>query len=376
MARRSLLGDRDRESISAAPGYLKTALLLAAALLLAIAVLACERSGDSPTADPEPDPEAFQELVGKAGGGGKLTIYSGRGENLVGPIIEQFSQASGIQVGVKYADTTQLAGTLLEEGRASPADVFFAQDPGGLGAVEDMLAPLPEEILAKVPTWARSPDGKWVGISGRARTVVYNTQKLSEADLPEDMWDFTDPKWKGRIGWAPTNASFQTMVTAMRALWGEEKTREWLEGIQANNPRVYPKNTPIVQAAADGEIDVGFVNHYYLFQFLVEEGDSFPARNYHPRAGGPGAVIMVAGAGILSTAENRDNAERFLEFMLSPVAQQFFASQTFEYPLVEGVTTSRLLVPISEINHPDIALKDLGGLEGTIALLRETGVLP
>ena len=318
----------------------------------------------------------FPVLVAACGGEATLTIYSGRSESLVDPIIQQFSDATGIKVRVNYANTPQLAATLLEEGDNSPADIFFAQDPGGLGAVEDLLSPLPNRILSRVPDWARSPQGNWVGLSGRARVVVYNTQKLTEADLPDDIFDFIDPKWKGRIGWPPTNASFQIMVTAMRTIWGEEKTRQWLEGIQANNPKVYPKNTPTVKAAADGEIDVGFVNHYYLFRWIAEVGESFSARNYHPRAGGPGALIMVAGAGILSTAENRGNAEKFLEFMLSQVGQQYFASRTYEYPLVEGINTDRLLVPFSEINQPNIPLKDEADLAGTQDLLRQVGILP
>ena len=305
-----------------------------------------------------------------------LTVYSGRSESLVDPIIRQFEDASGIQVDVKYAATPQVAATLLEEGSRSPADIFFAQDPGGLSAVEAMLAPLPQGILSRVEEWARSPDGKWVGISGRARTLVYNTASLAESDLPDDVWDLIDPKWKGRIGWAPTNASFQTMVSAMRVLWGEEKTRQWLQGMQVNEPKMYPKNTPQVAAAADGEIDVGLVNHYYLHRFLAEEGEGFPARNYHVRAGGPGALVMVAGAGILTTAKNRDSAERFLEFLLSPVAQQYFASQTFEYPLVDGVKTSHMVIPLAEINKPSIAPADLADLEGTQRLLREVGVIP
>ena len=305
-----------------------------------------------------------------------LVVYSGRSESLVDAVIQQFSQATGIQVQVKYAGTSQLAATLLEEGDNSPADIFFAQDPGGLGAVEGMLAILPDRILSRVPDWAHSPQGKWVGLSGRARTVVYNPERVSEDELPDDVWDFVNPEWKGRIGWAPTNASFQTMVTAMRALWGEEKTIEWLEGVQANNPTIYPKNTPQVAAVAAGEIDVGLVNHYYLFRFLAEEGEDFSARNYHPRAGGPGATIMVAGAGILDSSDNRDAAERFLEFMLSRVGQQYFAGQTFEYPLVEGIVTPHVLVPLDEINHPSIPLKDLADLEGTQRLLGETGVLP
>lgn len=305
-----------------------------------------------------------------------LVIYSGRAETLVDPVIRQFSLAAGIQVSVKYAETPQLAATLLEEGAKTPADIFFAQDPGGLGAVEHILAPLPDRILDRVPAWARSPEGKWVGLSGRARTVVYNTKKLTEADLPDDLWGFTDPKWKGRIGWPPTNASFQAMVTGMRALWGEEKTRQWLVETQANRPRIYSNNTAVVNAAATGEIDVGLVNHYYLYRFLAERGESFPARNYHPRAGGPGALMLVAGAGILATSKNQEGAERFIEFMLSSVAQQYFASQTFEYPLVAGMALPRGLMPLAEIKSPAIPLKDLADLDGTQRLLRATGVLP
>ena len=344
-------------------------------ILISLLAIAC---GEDATAKPGPisTPVVIGKVVEVEKPPGTLTIYSGRSETLVDPIIQQFGDATGIKVKVKYAKTAQLAATLLEEGNNSPADVFFAQDPGGLGAVESMLAPLPDGILSRVPGWARSPDGVWVGISGRARTVVYNTETLTEDDLPDDIFAFTDPKWKGRIGWAPTNASFQTMVTGMRVLWGEEKTRQWLEGILANDPKVYPKNTPQVAAAESGEIDVGFVNHYYLFRFLAEQGEDFSSRNYHPRAGGPGALIMVAGAGILSTSENRENAEKFLEFMLSQVGQQYFAGQTFEYPLVDGVTTPHVLVPLSEINNPNIPSKDLADLKGTQDLLRQAGVIP
>ena len=305
-----------------------------------------------------------------------LTVYSGRSETLVAPIIQQFSQATGIQVAVKYAGTPQLSATILEEGTNSPADIFFAQDPGGLGAVEHMLAPLPQEILDMVPPWAVSPTGRWVGLSGRARAVIYNTKSLQESDLPDDIFDFIDPKWKARIGWAPTNSSFQTMVTGMRAQWGEEKTRAWLEGIRINQPKQYPKNTPIVSAAGSGEIDVGFVNHYYLHRFLAEEGEGFQARNYHPRAGGPGSLVMVAGAGMLETSTRRDTAERFLRFMLSPVAQQYFASQTYEYPLVSGVAVQRGLVPLEDIQNPGLTAAHLTDLKGTQELLRDTGIIP
>lgn len=308
---------------------------------------------------------------------GSLVVYSGRSESLVGPIIAQFEEVTGINVAVKYGSTGDIAATILEEGENSPADVFFAQDPGGLGAVANagLFETLPNSIASKVPTWARSPEAHWVGISGRARVVVYNTDSLTPDQIPTMMEDFTKPEWEGRIGWAPTNGSFQAMVTAMRVIWGDAETREWLLGVQANNPTVYPKNTPTVAAVGAGEVDVGFVNHYYLLRFFAEEGEGFAARNYHVTGGGPGGVILVAGGGVLENAENKENAERFLNFMLSTVAQQYFAGQTYEYPLVDGVNTNRLLTPIGEINNPDIDMASLEDLAGTQAMLRDLGII-
>jgi iron(III) transport system substrate-binding protein len=306
----------------------------------------------------------------------RLTIYSGRSESLVGPIIEQFEEASGIDVQVRYGATSEMAATLLEEGNDSPADVFFAQDPGGLGAITGLLTPLPENILDQVDGRFRDPNDRWVGISGRGRVIVYNTEAVKPEELPQDLRDFTDPQWKGRIGWAPTNGSFQTMVTAMRSVWGEEQTRRWLEEILANEPVAYEKNTPIVAAVGAGEVDVGFVNHYYLYRFLQEEGESFPARNYFLPGGGPGSLVMVAGAGVVASSDNHEAAHKFLRFMLSPVAQQYFATQTFEYPLVEGVRTQRELPPLAELNAIQVDLANLADLEGTLTLLRDVGALP
>ena len=345
-----------------------------AAVTLVIAAAAVAACGADATATPTAQPQATPTPAPQ--GTGSLVVYSGRGESLVDPIIQQFADVTGIDVEVKYGGTASLAATLLEEGANSPADVFYAQDPGGLGAVESLLAPLPADILERSPEWARSPQGLWAGVSGRARVLVYSPDRVPEGELPADIFELTDPKWKGRVGWAPTNGSFLTMVTGMRKLWGEEKTAEWIEGMVANGATIYPKNTPQVAAVAAGEIDIGLVNHYYLYRFISEEGEDFGARNYHPSGGGPGALVMVSGAGILSTAENRENAERFVEFLLGTVAQQFFAGQTFEYPLVEGVNVNRLLTPLDEIARPDIALADLADLDGTTAILRDLGALP
>ncbi len=309
---------------------------------------------------------------------GKLVIYSGRSESLVGPLIAQFSEATGIKVDVRYGSTSEIAATILEEGRNSPADIFFAQDPGGLGAVSaaGLLEPLPEDTLSRVPQDFRSSSGMWVGVSGRARVLVYNTDRLSAEDLPEDIRALTDPIWRGRIGWAPANGSFQAMVTAMRQVWGEDETRAWLEGIQANRPVVYENNTAIVAAVGAGEVDAGLVNHYYLYRFLAEEGERFKARNYFFPSGGPESLILVSGVGRLQSGKNEDNAIRFINFMLSPVAQQYFASQTYEYPLVEGVQPLRDLPALQDLQAIDVALEDLADLRGSLDLLRSTGVLP
>lgn len=336
-------------------------------------LIAC--SGDSASTSQiiEEEEEKIVEIQSNSG---RLVIYSGRSESLVAPIIAQFAQNTGISVKVKYAKTSSLANLLLEEGSKTPADIFFAQEPGGLGAVENLLGALSPTTLALVPDWGKSLHGKWVGVSGRARTVVYNNKKVHESDLPDDMWGFTDSKWKGKIGWAPTNASFQTMVSGMRTIWGEDLTRKWLIEIQANEPKVYPNNTPQVAAVAAEEIEVGFVNHYYLHRFLATEGEGFAARNYHPRSGGPGSLILVSGVGILEAGTNKENSQKFIDFILSPVAQQYFANQTFEYPLIEAVKANQILMPLAEIKKPDITLKDLADLDGTVKLLRETGLLP
>jgi len=336
-----------------------------AAVLASMGLVACTQQAPWETVD---DPAQS----------GSLVIYSGRSESLVDPIIQQFADATGIDVMVRYGSTSEMAATILEEGERSPADVFFAQDPGGLGAVADagLLAQLPSELLSKIDSRFVSPDGLWTGISGRARVVAYNTETVDPDDLPDGLEGFTDPVWKGRIGLPPTNASFQTMVTGLRQVWGEEATRDWLEGILANEPIFYEKNTPTLAAVGTGEVDVGFVNHYYLYRFIAEEGESFPARNYFLPDGGPGSLVMVAGAGQVASGENESNAIKFIEFMLSPVAQQYFASSTFEYPLIEGVSTPPGLTPLAELNAIDIPLGDLADLRGTVALLQQIGYLP
>lgn len=307
---------------------------------------------------------------------GDLTIYSGRSESLVGPLIDRFEQESDLNVEVRYGDTAEMAATILEEGNNSPADVYYGQDAGALGALANAgrFAPLPEATLDQVEPRFRSPEGLWVGTSGRARTVVYNTNQLTEADLPDDIFGFCDPSWQGRIGWAPTNGSFQAFVTALRVVEGEDRAREWLECIQANDVLVYPKNTPIVEAVGNGEIDAGFVNHYYLFRFLAEDPD-FPAANYYLRSGDVGAMVNVAGVGIIDTTDNLEAAEAFVEFLLRESSQDYFNTETNEYPLSADISLNPELQPLSAFETPEIDLSDLDDLDGTLQLLQAVGVL-
>ncbi len=293
------------------------------------------------------------------------------------PIIEQFEQQSGVQVDVRYGNTAELAGTILEEGDNSPADVFFAQDAGSLGlvAANDRFIQMPDEVLSQVDERFRSPQGEWIGVSGRARVVAYNTQAITETDLPDTIFGFTDPQWSGRIGWAPTNASFQSFVTALRVLEGEDRAREWLEGIQANDPNAYDNNNAVLQAVSNGEIDVGFVNHYYLFATRAEQGDDLPVENFYLTNGDPGALVNVAGVGILSTSDNQELAQQFVQFLLSEQAQQYFADETYEYPLIPGVATNEALPPLDTIQTPDLDLSQLEDLDGTVQLLQDVGVL-
>jgi iron(III) transport system substrate-binding protein len=279
-------------------------------------------------------------------------------------------------VAVRYGDTAEMANLILTEGENSPADLHFAQDAGALGALasEGLLATLPDDVLGLVEDRFRSPDGQWVGLSGRSRVVAYNTDNVDPADLPDTIFGFTDPEWSGRIGWAPTNGSFQSFVTALRVLEGEDRAREWLEGIQANDPNVYEGNNPALEAVIAGEIDVAFINHYYLMQRLAEDPD-VPAANYFVPGGDPGALVNVAGAGILNTADQADAAEQLVEFLLSEEAQTYFAEETKEYPLAAGVEPDPELPPLGEIATPDIDLSDLSDLEGTLELLQDLGIL-
>ena len=308
----------------------------------------------------------------------ELVVYSGRSKGLVHPIIKQFEKETGITVKVRYGNTAQLAVALLEEGKKSPADLFWAQDAGALGAVSKhgLFQALPESALMTVPAKFRNADRTWTATSGRARVLAYAPARVKAEELPNSIFDLTDAKWQGRVGWAPQNASFQAFVTAMRVLEGEEKTAEWLRGMKANGAKSYPKNTPIIRALAAGEIDLGLPNHYYLMRFKKSDS-SFPVEQTFFGAGDPGNLVNVAGIGILKSSTHAEEVNTFVEYLLSPKVQQFFISEVFEYPVTEaGIPSAKLLPPDELIKlTPDINLEKLDDLEGTLKLLREADIL-
>lgn len=328
--------------------------LVTGAFLVAIVSVACGGAGGSE-------------------GDGPLVVYSGRAEELVGPLFERFEAESGIDVEIRYADSSELAATLLAEGEETAADVFFAQDPASLGAAAGLMAPLPEETLDLVDGRFQDRDGRWVGTSGRVRVVAHNID--TDLPLPQTIDEAVDPAWAGQMGVAPTNGSFLAFVSAMILERGEDGTREWLEALAANDPVEFDGNAPIVEATDTGEVGGGLVNHYYLLR-LRAEGQGNNTENYFIPAGDVGSLVMPAGVGVMANSDSPEAAQELVDFLLADEAQAFFATETFEFPLIEGIPQPEGVPPLSEIAAPDIDLSELAGvLDLATRLVAEAGLV-
>jgi len=342
----------------------------AVALLTAVTLLAACGNGD--TSDATTTTTSAETTGAPAE---TLVLYSGRNENFVQPVIETFSTETGIEVDVRYAGTGELATTILAEGADSPADVFWAQDPAFIGglAKEGLLAGLPPDITGLVPDRFRDVDDRWVGITGRSRVFVYNTDLVGEDELPETVWDLVEPEWNGRFGVAPTNGSFVAFVSGMLLAEGEEATREWLEGIAANDALIYEGNGPIVDATVAGDLAGGLVNHYYLLQRIAELGDVPAANHYFPDAD-PGSMVMATGAGILASSDQPEAAAELIRHLLSTESQTHFLG-LFEYPLIEGAGTPEGQPSLDDLSVFDISLTDTAEtLEPALSLISESGL--
>lgn len=303
-----------------------------------------------------------------------ITVYSGRSEELVKDLFTAFTTETGISVNARYGDSGEMAALLMTEGSSSPADVFFSQDAGALGAVEDMLLQLPTQTLSKVNSKYSAKSGSWVGVTGRVRVVVYNPTLAPNP--PNTIDGLLDSKWSGKIGFAPTNASWQSFVTALRVLRGEDGAQKWLTAFAANKPVAFEKNGAVRDAVNSGEVSLGLVNHYYLLEKIAAEGaDAVTAKNQFMASGDVGGLVNVAGAGILASTKNADAAQTFIDFLQGETAVEYFRTKTWEYILTDGATQAEGLPNFSELNAPSIDLSNLKSLDVTQELLQKVGLL-
>ncbi|MCS4484581.1 iron ABC transporter substrate-binding protein [Gleimia sp. 6138-11-ORH1] len=351
----------------------------ATAGILTLSLAACGGATQAPKAEDKPTEsksESHTHTKPEINKDETLVVYSGRNEKLVGPLLEEFTKDTGIKVDVRYAGTPELAAQLVEEADKTPAHVFLSQDAGALGLVggKGMFTDFPHELAEKVDAKYSAKDHSWVGLTGRARVVAYDSQTLKADEVPADIWELTDPKWKGQIGIAPGNASFQSFVTALRVAEGEEKAEEWLNKIIANEPQKFAKNGEILEAVNTGGVKLGLINHYYWAR-SEQDPKTLRAQLKFGKPGTVGALINVTGVGILKNAENNGNAYAFAEYLLSEKAQKYFMENTAEYPLVAGIGEPANVPPLAELGGADIDLAKLDSLEETIKLLTKVGLL-
>ena len=306
-----------------------------------------------------------------------LVVYSGRNEELVAPILEEFTADTGIELSVRYGSTSSITAQLLAEGAESPADVVLLQDAGALGALgdADCLADLPAELTGQTFEAYADEDGRWVPLTGRARVVVYNPELIAEADLPQDTADLVDPRFAGQIGIAPGNASFQAFVTALRVLEGDAAAEEFLQGLQDNDVQTFDGNGAILDAVDSGQLPMGLINHYYWFEQAAEVGaDNVQAQLAYLRDGGAGSLVNVSGSGVVSSTDREEDATALVDFLLSDRAQEYFAQETYEYPMVDSVPAEEQLPAIDDLQAPDIDLDDLASLSESLELIDGAGL--
>lgn len=305
-----------------------------------------------------------------------LTVYSGRTENLIGPLLERFHAETGIPIDVKYGDSAELALLIDTEGARTPADVFLSQTPGANAflAGKDLLAALPAELMDRVDERFRDEHRLWVGVTGRQRVLVYNQDLVDTAALPATIDAITGPAFAGKVAVAPTNGSFQDFVTAMRQVRGDDATADWLRALAAGGAPTYANNNAIVDAVARGEVPMGLVNHYYNHRFLAEDPD-LPSRNHQFPAADIGSLLIPSTVSLLASSTHRDDALRLLDFLLEAEAQEYFSAETFEYPLVPGVEPATSLPPLQTLEAFPYRFSELGGgLQRTVELIRESGL--
>ena len=307
--------------------------------------------------------------------GSSLVIYSGRTQEYIASVFADFTEETGIQLDVRYGDSAALAAQILEEGENSPADLFISQDAGALGAVSGagLMGQLDSSILERVGEYFRAPAGDWVALTGRARILAYAPDRVT--NLPTSVDALVKPEWKGRLGIAPTNASFQAFVTAMIQLRGEASTEEWLRGIVANSPKYFEKNSLIVEAIDSGDIDAGLVNHYYIYEVAEELGREINVKNHFFAPGDVGNLVNASGVGIMRMSNKSELGAQLIEYLLSMKVQETFVNDVHEYSVVDPSLKPDGLIALSDVKAPAVKLADLADLQRTQRLLIKVGLL-
>ena len=305
----------------------------------------------------------------------ELTVYSGRSEEFIAPFFAEWEQSAGIKLNVRYGDSAELAAQILEEGANSPADLFLSQDAGSLGAVAkaDLFIELPSDVAESIPATYVAANRNWVGVTGRARVFAYNPDLLKV--LPTSVTELGNTAYKGKLGIAPSNASFQAFVTALINAQGADFAQKWLEGLKANDVRIYPKNSAIVEAIDKKEIAIGLVNHYYIWEVSEGLGREINVKNGFFKSGDLGNMINVSGAGVIASSKKYAAAQDLINFLTSPKIQNQFVADTHEYSLIEGAKAPAGLPMIADIGAPSVDLNALKDIQKTQDLLVKVGLL-
>lgn len=317
-------------------------------------------------------------ISGSDGGDDKvteLTLYSGRSEEFIAPFLATWEKESGIKLNVRYGDSAELAAQILEEGKNSPADLFLSQDAGSLGAISaaELFAPLADDVAKGIEKKFIATDRTWVGVTGRARVLAYRPGAVSV--LPQSVADLTKPIFAGKLGIAPSNASFQAFVTALINEKGEKFAESWLKAIKANGAQIFLKNSAIVEAIDKGEIDLGLVNHYYTWEVSKALGRKIQVENSFFASGDIGNLVNVSGIGILTTSKKTDAANDLINFLTSEPTQSSFVTDTHEYSLIPGLRAPEALPALTSIGAPQVDLGALENVRNTQDLLTKVGLL-
>jgi iron(III) transport system substrate-binding protein len=324
---------------------------------------------------------ALTAVLGGCGGSSDaITLYNGQHQQTTDALVARFEKLTGITVNVRSDDEAVLASQIKTEGSNSPADVIYAENSPALEYLQagGLLAPVSPATLALTPTRYNSPQGDWVGLSGRVSVLVYNTRLLQPSQLPTSVLQLADPQWRGKLALAPAETDFQPIVTSVARAYGDAAALRWLEALKSNAAsHTYPGNEAVTNEVNQGQAAIGIIDQYYWYRERAQVG----AAGMHSAIAylaphDPGYVIDVSGAGVLKSSTHQAQAQRLLAFLVSPQAQQIIArSDSYEYPLASGVKTTQPETPFEKLRPNPIGVAALGDGAGAIGLLQRAQLL-